>query len=100
LSSLQIGFEQKTIQSLDYFGGHLSKNPLDIVHLVLHNLGTMKIQTQLKLMESTFGGEKEAAKAVGVSWDAWRRWKIGDRSVSLPVRRLMDRLLDEGNGKD
>jgi hypothetical protein len=58
----------------------------------------MKIQTKLDFMERLYGGEREAAKAVGVSWDAWRRWKLEERKVSLPVERLIDRLLDEASG--
>ena len=46
-------------------------------------------------MERLYGGKREAAKAVGVSWDAWRRWKLGERKVSTPIERLIDRLLEE-----
>ena len=56
----------------------------------------MKIQTKLDFMERLYGGEREAAKAVGVSWDAWRRWKLRERKVGIPEERLIDRLLDEG----
>ena len=55
----------------------------------------MKIETKLEFMEYRYGSERDAAAAVGVSWDAWRRWKLGERKVSVPLERLIDRLLDE-----
>jgi hypothetical protein len=56
----------------------------------------MQTLTKLKIMEKLYGGERQAAKAVGVSWDAWRRWKLGERKVSVPIDRLIDRLISEG----
>ena len=68
---------------------------IDIGKVFLNNDSTMKTHAKLKIMEKLYGDDKKAAEAVGVSWHAWRRWKLGERKISLPVDRLLDRLITE-----
>jgi hypothetical protein len=53
------------------------------------------IEAKMALMEKLYGGEREAAAAIGVSWHAWYLWKRQLRQVSKPIRLLMDFLIEK-----
>ena len=72
-----------------------SINTIDTGKSIMDNALTMKTDSKIKIMEKLYGDDRRAAAAVGVSWHAWRRWRLGERKISVPVNRLIDRLITE-----
>ena len=53
---------------------------------------------QIARAEAFYGSGAEAARALGVSYESWKKWKSGEREMPLYIKRSIDAHLRLGWG--
>ena len=62
-------------------------------------LGIMEEKTKIRLLEKFLGGPVAAAKAAGVQYVTWYRWRNGLRGITPQTSRMLDMMLKELSSK-
>ena len=54
---------------------------------------------QIARAEAFYRSGTEAARALGVSYESWKKWKSGERDMPLYIKRSIDAHLRLGGEK-